>query len=360
MPHAGVPRTENLSFALSEVMYRLILFAFTLGALVSASSAQTTVPRPGRTTAAIDANSNDAAVGSINGRVVLPNGMAISGAVKIVLSVMKGTQSISYTDQQGQFEFRNLPPGAYTIEVEMEPNGQQSFEVTRESAQVFRGMPTVVTIFVKEKAETKVTTASSSVSAAEISQKVPSKARAEFDLGTKAAKAGNNQEAILHFRRAVQIYPNYLMARNDLGALLLEAGDLEAANQELRRAVQFDPKAFNPAVNLGIVLVRQHSFAEALQILEKAESLEPGSALARLYFGLALAGVENFDRAEAELKAAYQFGGREFISAIYHLGRLYMQTGQREAARNSFALYLREAPNGSDSAEVRRLLAMLN
>lgn len=286
--------------------------------------------------------------------------MAVSGSLKIVLSVMKGTQAISYTDQQGQFEFRNLPPGTYAIEVEMEPNDQQKFEVTRESAQVFRGMPTVVTIYLKEKTETKATPASSSVSAEEISQKVPSKARAEFDLGTKAARAGNRQEAILHLRKAVEIYPNYLMARNDLGALLLEVGDLEAADQELRRAVELDPKAFNPAVNLGIVLVKQHSFAAGVQTLEKAESLDPRSALVRLYLGIALAGVENYDRAEAELKAAYQFGGREFIPAIYHLGRLYMQTGQREAARSSFALYLREAPNGSDSAEVRRLLATLN
>jgi len=301
--------------------------------------------------------SNDSSQGSIHGRVVLPDGNPAAEAFKITLSVMRGTQSVLYTDQQGQFDFRNLPPAEYSIEVEAIDKSR--FEPLRENVQVFRGSPSIVTLALKEKNDRKVVTDSKSVSVAEIEQNVPAKARSEFDRGSKAAHDGKTAEAIAHLRKAIEYYPRFLRARNDLGALLLESGDLDGAEQELRRAVEIDSKAFNPAVNLGIVLVRKHAFAEAVRVLEQAAAFDPTSALARLYLGISLSSVENFDRAESELNAAYKLGGREFAVALFHLGRLYMQTGQSAAARNSFELYLHELPNAENSGEVRKLIAML-
>jgi Flp pilus assembly protein TadD len=149
------------------------------------------------------------------------------------------------------------------------------------------------------------------------------------------------------------------MARNDLGAALLEAGDLDQAQQEFRRAIAFDAKAFNPTVNLGIVLVKKHQFTEAVQIIERATSLNPTSPLARLYLGMALAGTGNFDRAEAELKTAHEFGGREYALALFNLGQVYLQLGRRSDALKSFELYLQEAPTGENANEARKLVGML-
>jgi Flp pilus assembly protein TadD len=320
--------------------------------LTAWAEAQTGLPlRPN------NAPSVESAPGSIRGRVVLPDGAPVSEAFRITLSVLRGTQAVAYTDQQGQFEFRGLTPGEYAIEVEV--GDRRRFDVTRETIQVFRGTPSNVTLALKEKTESTSVKGAPSVSVAEIAQNIPSKARGEFDRGSKAAKEGKKAEAIAHLRKAIEIYPDFLMARNDLGALLLESGSLDEAEQELRRAVEVDPKAFNPKVNLGIVLVKKHEFAEAVLILDQGTALNPGSPLARLYLGMALIAVENLDRAESELKTAYEFGGREYALALFSLGQLYMQKGQRGAALRSFELYLRDAPNAENSNEARKLISML-
>jgi Flp pilus assembly protein TadD len=335
----------------------LACIAIVAAAVPAWSQAGSTLPKPSRGALSGD-TSNDSAQGSIHGRVVLPDGGPAAEAFRITLSVMRGTQAVLYTDQQGQFDFRNLPPAEYSIEVEAVD--KKRFEPLRENVQVFRGSPSIVTLALKEKTDPKRTTNSRSVSVAEIDENVPAKARSEFDRGTKAAHDGKTAEAIAHLRRAIEYYPRFLIARNDLGALLLESGNLDDAEQELRSAIEIDSKAFNPTVNLGIVLVRKHDFVGAVRVLEQAAGFDPTSALARLYLGIALSNVEDFDRAESELNAAYKLGGREFALALFHLGRLYMQTGKSAAARNSFELYLHELPNADNSAEVKKLIAMLN
>ncbi len=129
---------------------------------------------------------------SIRGRVVLQNGSPLSEAVKVSLFVMRGTQSVSYTDQQGQFEFRGLPPGEYAIEAE---GDKQRFEVTRESVQVYRGMPSVVTIALKEKIDSRSRKDAGTISVLELKE-IPPKAKSEFERASKASKAGKRTEAI--------------------------------------------------------------------------------------------------------------------------------------------------------------------
>jgi Flp pilus assembly protein TadD len=299
--------------------------------------------------------SAELASGSIRGRVVLQDGSPLSEAVRISLFVMRGTQSVSYTDQQGQFEFRGLPPGEYAIEAE---GDRQRFEVTRESVQVFRGMPSVVTIALKEKLDSRSTKDAGTISVVELAQ-IPPKAKSEFERASKASKAGKRTEAIAHLRRAIDIYPNFLMARNDLGAQLLEMDDLDGAEIELKKALNIDPKAFNPNLNLGIVLIKQRNFSQAVNNLDQASAIDSLSPAARFYLGIALIGVENLDRAESELRSAYQIGGHDYSMALFHLGHLYLDKGQRTAAMKSFELYLREAPNAPNSNEVRTLIRML-
>jgi len=297
----------------------------------------------------------ESAGGSIRGRVVLQNGSPLSEAVRISLFVMRGTQSISYTDQQGQFEFRGLPPGEYAIEAE---GDKQRFEMTRESVQVFRGMPSVVTITLKEKLDSRTKKEAGTISVVELAR-IPPKARSEFERAGKASKAGKRTEAIDHLKRAIDIYPDFLMARNDLGAQLLEADELDQAEVELRKALAIDPKAFNPNLNLGIVLIKKHDFSQAVNILDQASAIDSSSPAARLYLGIALISIDNLDRAESQLKSAYQMGGRDYSLALFHLGHIYMDKGQRDTALKSFELYLREAPNAPNSNEVKTLIRML-
>ena len=295
--------------------------------------------------------------GSIKARVVLESGNAVSDAVQVTLSNARGTQARLYSDNQGQFEIRNLPPGEYTLQVE---GDRLVYEVITERLDVLLGTPTVVTLTLKEKvAKNAVRPGSAVASVSELTKDVPPEARKEFDRATRSGGEGKTDEAIAHLRRAIQQYPNFLMAHNDLGVQLLTQEKLDEAASEFRRALEIDPKAFNPNLNLGLVLVRQQRYEEAVKILRTAITLDSTAPAAHLYLGLALKGIGDLEAAEPELKSAYASGGDAYTIALFYLGDLYLKRGDRMLARQAFELYLRQSPNGPYAAHARQLVSVL-
>lgn len=276
----------------------------------------------------------------------------------MTLKVLRGDQAMVYTDQQGRFEFPNLAPGQYTLEVEADRNPK--FEVVTERITVQRNSPTFVTIYLKEKQSERRSVSGKTVSVAMLDQKVPAAARKEFEKATHLAGEGKLNDSIEGLRRALAIYPDYLMARNDLGAQLMEQGKLDEASEQLLAAVKIDPNAFNAQLNLGIALVRQNKFTEALSALDKALTLEASAPAVHLYAGMACVGLNDMERGAKELTSAYDLGGAAFAVALVHLGRLYVQKGDREMALKCFQNYLRESPDGANAAQVQKMIASLH
>lgn len=276
-------------------------------------------------------------------------------AVKVYLLTLRGRMATTYTDNQGQFEFRNLVAGEYAIEVEAD---SLRYEPVSERVAVFRGTPSLVNITLKEKTGGKKFS-DSVVSVGEITADVPGKARKEFERAAKLYKDGKIAESIDHLKLAIEIYPKFLMARNDLGAQLLEQGNLDEAAAELRRAIEIDPKAFNPYLNLGIVLVKKRQFLEAASALKTAVSLSSDSPAASLYLGIALMNLKDLEGAERQLKVAYDLGGTSYSIAFFYLGQVYGQKGDRARAKQAFESYLEREPTAANAPEARKLIGML-
>ena len=293
--------------------------------------------------------------GSIRGRVVQPGGRLISQSLKVSLLTLNGTQGMTFTNNQGWFEFGGLEPGYYEVQVE---TSGADYQVVSQSVQVLRG-PTMITMSLKDAASAGGRAPVPAISIGELDAKVPKEAKKEFQLASKAAQEDKSDEAITHLRRALKIYPNFVMARSDLGAQLLAQGKLDEAAEELRQAIQVDDKAFNPKLNLGIVLVEEQSFAEAVDILNRALALNSSSPSVRLYLGLAEMGTGNLDDAEKQLKTAYSLGGSTYSMALFHLGQLYINKGERERALQTFETYLQASPGAPNADQVRKLIAML-
>jgi Flp pilus assembly protein TadD len=249
-----------------------------------------------------------------------------------------------------------LSAGNYQIIVEADPT---RYEVTTANVEVYPGGPSVLSIPLKEKRTESKSKTSPSVSGTELDPDIPHKARKEFERATDASGKGKTDEAIAHLRKALEIYPRYLMARNDLGVALLSQGKLDDAAEELSQAVALEPKAFNPQLNLGIVLVQQHKFGAAVDTLRKAVALESNAPAARLYLGIALEGTGELVEAQRELTVAHDLGGPKFALALFHLGHVYMTKGEHAEARKMFEAYLQESPTAFNSAEVKRLIRVL-
>ncbi|MGZ8842384.1 MAG: tetratricopeptide repeat protein [Pyrinomonadaceae bacterium] len=297
-----------------------------------------------------------AVFGSIRGRIMLPDGNYVNTNVKVTLQTLRDTINTIYTDSQGQFEFPDLIPGNYQIEVD--PTDRGKFDPSSESVQVFKGLPSTVTLTLKPHEAPKRKAAAGTVSLAELGRNVPSKARKEFEKANEAARKGLIDEAIAHLRNAIAIAPTFVIAHNDLGVHFLSQGKLEQAAETLQRAVSLDATAFNPALNYGIVLVHMHRFAEGRDSLDKALKLQPNSAAARLYSGLAFQGLGSIEDAARELKAAYEAGKTEFAIALFHLGEIYFNE-DRGLSRQYLENYLALVPDAANAEQVRRMIAIL-
>ena len=294
--------------------------------------------------------------GSIQGRVALSSGGVLNEQARVSLQNARGVKATVFTDNQGQFSFRGLNPGSYDVVVEADPN---RFDVTSAPVEVFPNSPALIRIILKEKKGTESKNAANAVSTSELDAAIPPKAKKEFEHASDASSEGKTDVAIAHLRKAIELYPNYLMARNDLGTQLLAQGKLAEAEEELQKAIKIDPKAFNPKLNLGIVLVQQHKFSEAVVALRDAIALNSAAPAARLYNGIALEGLSDFEAAEKELKTAHDLGGSPYAIALYHLGHIYLNRGDRKQAIATFELYLSESPKAANAGEVKALLGTI-
>lgn len=320
--------------------------------LVSSATAQPN--RSARPTALPE----NASTGSIRGRILLPGGSSVSEAVKISLQTLRGTQYFLYTDLQGAFELKDIAAGEYLLSIEADR--EQRFDSITERIIIQRDAPTVVTLYLKEKkAAADAKPSGAVVSVKEHDRTIPSGAVKEFTRAGRSATDGKVSEAIAHLRKAIAIYPDYLMARNDLGTHLLTLGQFDEAEEQFRAAIKIDVKAFNPQLNLGIALVGQHKFSDATTTLNNALSLDASSPAAHLYAGLAALGLNDLAKAEKALKVAYELGGTRFAPALFHLGQIYMSKGDREAALHAFNGYLRAMPDAANAEQVRLWISAL-
>jgi len=127
------------------------------------------------------------------------------------------------------------------------------------------------------------------------------------------ARAHNNlgrlllgQQAAMHFRRAVDLEPDFAEARYNLGGALAAMGRIDSAIGEFRAVVRLRPGFPDAHYNLGILLARQDRHAEATTHYQDVLRLRPDWAEARNNLGKALALQGKKAAAIAEFRRALE------------------------------------------------------
>jgi tetratricopeptide (TPR) repeat protein len=112
----------------------------------------------------------------------------------------------------------------------------------------------------------------------------------EIDEGAGLGRDGKVDEAIVHFRKAIELYPGDARAHYDLGLALERQGQAADAIGEYRTAVSEDPgNSMNSAVytDLALALARTGKLDEAVESYQKALAANPGDAQAHIGLGAA-------------------------------------------------------------------------
>jgi Flp pilus assembly protein TadD len=115
----------------------------------------------------------------------------------------------------------------------------------------------------------------------------PDSAEARNDLGLVFAARGQRDEAIVQFRKALEIRSDQAEAHGNLGSALLENGQPDEGIRHLHSALENKPQA-DRACNLANALARLGRLDEAIAAYQKTLELKPELVDARYALGMAL------------------------------------------------------------------------
>jgi Flp pilus assembly protein TadD len=293
---------------------------------------------------------------SITGTILGPSGQPVSRRIRISLATMTRGDRVTMTDEKGNFAFRGLPPGNYSVVIDKE----KEYEPVSQQVDIIqlRGSPPqsyTMNIRLALKARTE---ARPGVINSELAN-VPKRALDFFTKAQELAKTGDHKGAVEQLRQAISEHPDFMLAFNELGIEYLRLNELEKADESLLSALKIDPEAFAPLLNRGIVLVLRKKFDEAESVLRKALKVKEQSAPAHYFLGQALANLGRFDEAEKELVTAIKLGGEEMKEAHRLLAIIYSTRGDKKRAATELETYLRLAPTTPDAEQLRKVIQQL-
>jgi tetratricopeptide (TPR) repeat protein len=160
----------------------------------------------------------------------------------------------------------------------------------------------------------------------------PASPKSHVNLGVGLATLGHHDDALREYETAVHLDPNLALAHYNLGLELSEHGRVDDATAHYVEAIRLDPEYASPHVNLGLVLANRGQLADAIAHYRRAIALDP--QLYAAYNNLAVA-LERTG-AIAEALDAYRTAVRLRPTdprARFNLGAvLFGQGSPREAA----------------------------
>ena len=107
-------------------------------------------------------------------------------------------------------------------------------------------------------------------------------AKAHNDLGAALASAGQDEEAIAEYRKALGIAPTQYDARMNLGALLSRLERNDEAIVEFQAAATIQPHSSEPHVYLALAYQLTGRFSDALASARRAYELDPKASNVKL------------------------------------------------------------------------------
>jgi spermidine synthase len=109
----------------------------------------------------------------------------------------------------------------------------------------------------------------------------PDLAQAHNNLGSAFMSKGNTSEAIVHYKTAIELKPDYANAHNNLGSALVNQGNTSEAILYYKKAIELKPDDVNAHYNLGVAMHRQGMIEEAITYYKEAIRIQPDLAAAR-------------------------------------------------------------------------------
>jgi len=160
-----------------------------------------------------------------------------------------------------------------------------------------------------------------------------------IEKGWSLISLGDPEAAIQALSRALELSPGDPQAQSLLGWAEMQAGRYDDALATFSRVLMKEPANALTRVSVGYICMKKRIFGEAIEHLSRAIRLDndrKATLYAHYYLGLVYLEREMFVDAQGFLRKALALGPN-LIEAWYDLGRAQWFSGERDAARTSWA-----------------------
>lgn len=176
----------------------------------------------------------------------------------------------------------------------------------------------------------------------------PDYAPAYNNLGVMQRAAGKVDDAIATYRQALSLKGDYPDAHYNLANALLEKNRPQEAAEHFKIALRSIPDSAGAANNLGIALAAQDRPADAVAAFRAAVAAEPNSAVAHRNLADALASAGQTSEAIAEFRRAIELDPAD-PAGQYNLGVVLLQAGHIPDAVAALKAAVALAPQSADA-----------
>jgi Flp pilus assembly protein TadD len=128
--------------------------------------------------------------------------------------------------------------------------------------------------------------------------------RAAFQRGLAAQQAGQVEQAVAEYRRAIRREPGLAAAHFNLGQLLRQLGDCNGAAVAFEGAARLRPNASDAWLNLGAMFEHLGRFDDAVRAYDRAIGVSPSEAIGYYNRGNAYYALGRYDAATASYREA--------------------------------------------------------
>lgn len=182
----------------------------------------------------------------------------------------------------------------------------------------------------------------------------------QFQLALYYQRSGDFEQALMHYRAALQRDEMHVEAHNNLGHLYLGKGLLEEAAREFQRVIAIDPRYVTARVNLSAAYFRLGRLDAAATEARAALQIDPRNPDAMVNLSLAQHAAGQGGDAQGSLRRALEIDPHN-AAAHYNLALQFEAAGEVSAAIDhyrQFILYM-GPDQAAFAADVRTRLSAL-
>jgi protein O-mannosyl-transferase len=181
---------------------------------------------------------------------------------------------------------------------------------------------------------------------------------AHNNLGIVLKNKGRREEAIEHYRRALQLRPGYPEAHNNLGVVLNETSRYELAIASYREALRLRPDYPDALGNLVTALTNAGHLQEAIDSSRRLLQSTPDNARFRINLGIALTLAKRHREAASQFEEAVRLGPN-LVESHWNLAIAYSEIGRLSDALTSAQRALDLARSSGQEARVEIIRAWI-